>query len=423
MKGTSALSHRICSGLGLAIAACAFSACSNSCGRVNSIDHPSFTENGECVDSVAYFESSMPSAIRLYVEASGSMNGFFRSNKATAFKADVWSVFSNFRPLTDSVYVFENGQLPQKVSLDNFQSSMNQGRFVSANSTQVPDMLQTILSQLNIQLGEIAVLVSDMKYSPTEQKDMQVKVSQYDTDIRNVVHNYPVALSLIGTYSQYVDKKGDSVCDQSPYYYLIMGKAEHVTRMRNHIASMLSQFGRLTGSMDMGIVFQQPRFTISRINNALQLNGQPTLYAIGTKYSDTCSFTIRADVKDYPWGMLDGETFKKCLNVKMTQGSTCLIDTVTFEVDNTVDKMLKREATALIRVKVTDMIENADVMEWSVDVPDQAGVEAFFPFMGAATEGEVDKTYSLESFLKGVYSVKSNFGGKQPNRILLSKQK
>lgn len=420
MIDSLSLSCKVCKNLGLLLSVLAFSSCFRS-SPVNAIYHPSFTEEGELVDSMAYFESSMPSSVQLYVEASGSMNGFFRSNRVTAFKADVWSIFSNFKPLANGIYVFENGRIPRQVSLENFQTYMNQGKFLSAYSTQVPEMVESILSQLNSERGEVAVLVSDMKYSPTGQKDMQVRVSQYASDIRNTVNRYPVSLSLIAAYSQFLDKKGNSICDSSPYYFLVIGKAQYVTRMRNHIATMLSQFGHYAGSIDMGMEYQQPQFTLSKIDNALLLEKQPTLYGIDTEYNDTCSFTIQADVKDYPWGMIDGEAFKKCLKVKMAEGSTCLIDTVTFDVDNTVDKMLKRKATAMIRVKVTDMIADADVMEWSLDIPDQVGLENFLPFMGAQSEDEVNKTYSLEGFLQGCCSVKSNFCGKQPNHILLSK--
>ena len=60
------------------------SSCSNP---VNTVYDSHFTEDGYCLDSLKEnFVAEAPRALGFYVEVSGSMNGFFRSNKATRFK-------------------------------------------------------------------------------------------------------------------------------------------------------------------------------------------------------------------------------------------------------------------------------------------------------------------------------------------------
>ena len=63
---------------------------------------------------------------------------------------------------------------------------------------------------------------------------------------------------------------------------------------------------------------------------------------------------------------------------------------------------------------------DADVLEWTLELPD-LDVTNFSPYMGAQNPNDVSKTYSLESFLKGIF-----YGGVvnktlKPNYILISK--
>ena len=80
------------------LAAFITSLCFVSCSSpINTINDSHFDENGIYLDSLgATFQAIMPTSLDFYVEVSGSMNGFFRANKATAFKTDVWAIVSNF---------------------------------------------------------------------------------------------------------------------------------------------------------------------------------------------------------------------------------------------------------------------------------------------------------------------------------------
>lgn len=202
------------------------------CKPINAIYHPSFDDNGCLTDTLSqqHFVSESPAKIKFYVEASGSMNGFFRSNKATQFKHDVWSIFSDFEALLDEIYVFEQQKVqPKAMGLQEFKQRMNGGAFSSSASTEVPEMFESVINSLNSEVGEVAVLVSDMKYSPVGSRTMDVKLSQYATDVRNIVMKNPhISLSLVVATSDYLDKSGVVVCPDSPYYYLIIGKAENV---------------------------------------------------------------------------------------------------------------------------------------------------------------------------------------------------
>lgn len=139
----------------------------SSCGRdVNSIADPYFASDGAPLDTIVeLFTPEHPQSAKLYVETSGSMNGFFRANQANNFKKTVWSVFSGLAPITDgNVYTMSNGgDIDAPVTLGNFRNSMNAGAFVSNSSTHVPAMLHNIIENIDTSKNEVAILVSDMK--------------------------------------------------------------------------------------------------------------------------------------------------------------------------------------------------------------------------------------------------------------------
>ena len=203
--------------------------CSNP---VNTVNDSHFSEDGHCLDSLKeHFIAEAPKALGFYVEVSGSMNGFFRSNKATRFKKDVWSIVSNFGG--NDVRVLSNaGTVAGTYSVNDFRSRMNSGGFVSNQETLVPIMLKTILDNLNLNEEQCAVLISDMKYSPERQQDVKVLLTQYQADIRNVIGQYPgLAVSLIMAKSDYLAANGSTITEDSPYYFLILGKDKNVAYM------------------------------------------------------------------------------------------------------------------------------------------------------------------------------------------------
>ena len=74
-------------------------------------------------------------------------------------------------------------------------------------------------------------------------------------------------------------------------------------------------------------------------------------------------------------------------------------------------------------MKVSDMFDKADVIEWSFAVSEAEITGLFSSFLGAKSEQELDKTFSLESFIRGCYAGKATKWCEEPNRILLSKIK
>ena len=168
----------------LAIAAVALV---SSCGDdINTVGDPHFNADGTLADSVdtISLKPSVPTKVKFYVEVSGSMNGFFRANKTTNFKKDVWQILSYYSAIAPEITILTNdGSVGSSYPQSQFQTLMNTGAFVSSASTRVPLMLESIFDNLNTEEGEVAVLISDMKYSPVGAAAPEVLMSQYSTDI------------------------------------------------------------------------------------------------------------------------------------------------------------------------------------------------------------------------------------------------
>lgn len=397
----------------------------NSCqNTINTNFDSHFDESGYYVknDSLEVtFVPQFPNKIKFYVEVSGSMNGFFRANAPTKFKADVWQILSYYAPAADGVTILTNdGTQGSTFTIGQFQTKMNTGAFVSSASTKVPLMLQSIIQSLDTDAGEVAVLISDMKYSPVGAAAPKVLLSQYSTDISTIFGKFGKAISLIGATSEFLDRKGDPVCNTSPYYFLIIGKPEHVAEMRNGISTLLINNGSFIDNIESGFNYGAPTYSFGIPENAYQLEDEPTFVDFDTSYGDTCTIKLKVDLTNYRWAITKEELFKKAFTYKPLYGSEVKVGNVTFDIQNITDKVLKRRAIATVDLKIFNMATESEVIEWNLQLP-ELDITGFAPYLGATDENDVTKSFSIEDFIKGMF-----YGGVvnktlSSNYILISK--
>ncbi len=398
-----------------------FTSCSSD---INSNYDPHFTEDGYRIINDSTVTSAPLTQVKFFVEVSGSMNGFFRANQPTDFKKDVWQILSYFSPLAPEgvTILTNNGDEGNTYDLSKFQTMMNTGAFVSSASTKVPLMLQTIVSKLDADHGEVAVLISDMKYSPIGAAAPKVLLTQYSTDVSKIFGQYEKAISLVCATSNYLDKKGNSVCDVSPYYFLIIGNETCVAEMRDGISTLLNNNHRFVDNIESGFRYGRIKESFGIPKKCFQMDLQePTFVAYEEADTyDTCNIYLKVDLTPYRWIMTDKDYFTRAFKAKTLYGSTLVFDDVNIDVKNITDRQLKRTAVATVRLKVFNMPTDSDVIEWTMELPD-GDYTLFGPFCGAKTEEDVSKSYSIEDFLVGMF-----YGGVvnstlEPNYILVSK--
>ena len=397
-----------------------------SCGKTfNTVQDVHFDKAGISLDSTkAVFTAVPPTALGFYVEVSGSMNGFFRSNQATRFKKDVWSIASNFGG--HDVFVLSNaGTVAGTYSVDQFRTRMNQGAFVSNQETMVPTMIDSILENLDYENGECAVLISDMKYSPERQKDVKVLLTQYQSDIRNKIGKYKgIAVCLIMATSEYLSASNSVLAVDSPYYYVIFGKDENVAFMRNCIATLLDDNGDYRESIEMGFDYLSPSYSFGIPDNAYQYLSEPTFIGYDTSFKDTCTVNVKIDLTNYRWIITEEHILRENLSVKSCYGSKVEVGNISLDVTNHLNREFERKATATVEFKISDMIATeSDVIEWTLNHPDQIVSSEFTDIISCPTESDLSGSFSVDRFIGGVFNAMQNKWDTTPNRILISKIK
>lgn len=363
--------------------------------------------------------------MKFFVEVSGSMNGFFRPNKPTQFKSDLWHVLSYYSAIAPDVCILTNdGNQGVKMSQTQFQTSLNTGAFVSSNSTKVPVMLQTIISNLNVEAGEVAVLVSDLKYSPVGAAAPQVLLTQYSTDVSKIVGDFGKTVSLVCATSDFLDKNGNLVTTRSPYYYFILGNGEQVAEIRNGISALLENRGHFVDNIESGFNYGKPCYSFGIPNKCEQLEDQPTFVAYEDEdETDTCTIQLKVNLENYRWIMAVDKVFKKAFKVKALYGSVVSVGNISIETQNVTEKKLKRESTAIVDLKISNMAMDSEVLEWTLELPDTDYTMFDEFFEDAINENDPTKSYSVLDFVKGIFQGGVVNKKLEPNYILISKNK
>lgn len=384
---------------------------------MNAVYDSHFTEDGHAVpdSSKTVFNAESPQRIGFFMETSGSMNGFLRANRTTDFKRDVWSIVSNFG--NNGVRIFtDGGNNTRHISGPDFQQYMNSGAFVSPSSTKVPVMLQCILNNFSLKDGAVAVLISDMKYSPTGIAAMAVLQSQYATDIRNIVGQHKnIAFSLIGAYSDYFGKQQH--VSESPYYYLIIGEDKYLPAVRNDIITILGD--RFIEDVEVGFNYKTPSYSFGMAQNAVQIDDEPAFVGFD---ADTCKINLNLDLSDCRWCITEEDMLRSNIKVSSIYGSRVEIGNIVLNVTNQYEKKLDRKAVATVELVVSDMFTDADVIKWTLSYPDKMFTQKFTEIISAAEENDLTGSFSVNSFITGLFNAEQNHWDETPNYILVSKK-
>ena len=390
---------------------------------INAVNDSHFNEEGELVQAPEFFKIQEPQQINFYVEVSGSMNGFFRGNYPTKFKSDVYNVMSQLSALTGEVKILSNGgSIDNAMPIEEFRNIMNSGAFASTESTNMPTMLKTIINDID-SLGT-AVLISDMVYSPVGNAAPEVLLSQYSTEVAKILGSSGKAVSLIAATSEFIDKGGNISVKESPYYYLVIGDPSNVAFVNNAISSLLQLNDSYVDNIVSGFDYKQAKYSFGTCPQALQLNNQPTFYGLDDSESGACDIKLRVDLSNYRWIITEKQFFEKCFFIKPTYGSLASVKNVDIHIDNFDSKELKRNAFAEVLISVTNIPQDAEVLEWyiSTDAID-TNTSLMDRFFGAVSENDRTKSYSVDNFIKGMFQGGLiNKSSDKHNYILISKK-
>ncbi|BEG97965.1 hypothetical protein BSYN_02300 [Bacteroides sedimenti] len=404
------------------------------CGNknINPDHYTSFDNNGALKEIPSPEQSLKVNHIKCFIESSGSMSGFFQTNKSTDFKVDVWAALNEFNDKIDSVFLFKDASEPvSKMALADFRRDMNAGNFKFAGSTHIPQMLKQVIQSLG--KNDVGVFISDMKYSPMGSQ-ADVLLTQYATDIKNVLQDTPYAFSIIGLTSAYISGKG-KVIDNSPYYIILIGNDLSVCKTKQKILQSINKKNLMGELSFYRREFTVPTYTLlpnkGMTNGVTYESANNLFYTIGDiGKKSPVTFYLAADFSKLPYHLVsNGKILMQQLVVKAEKGRAAIeevTDSASFDFGNgNREPAEKVHATHFIKIRVSDVLDGTTQLTLYVNRNEPSW---YTSVCGAKSEAEYDKTSSFEQLLtgiKGAYNAdrQSKYYYDKPFVVLISEGK
>lgn len=384
-----------------------------------------FDEQGNAVADTTLSKSDSfaiigPSRVHFFMEASGSMNGFLRGGVPTHFKSDLWQIINYYSNIVSSISVLSTdngGTTSIDFKVAQFQNPLNGGGFVCGQSTNLCQMLKSVVSSLQPENGEVAVFVSDMEYDPVGAVAPSVLASVFSTDIASILSKFGYSASLVAATSDCYDRTGALQTNVRPYYYLILGKAECIAEVRNCISAILDDQEHFVDNIETGFNYGMVNYCISDFSGCVQVGNSPSLSSI----SDAgCSIELSVKLENYRWLLsTDEDIFAESFKISSMNGTKVTVDSISYHIENVVNRELKRDATAKIHLSISQMPYDCDILTWNIDVPatNTKKLQALF----TDTPNSLEQTFSIREFITGMFRASLVCRNGKDNYIHISK--
>ena len=408
-----------------------------ACGDINEYLLPPYDKDG--VIKSEYLEKmytcEAPDNISLYIESSGSMNGLFRKGLSTKFQYDISAVLTSdeMKNRIVGVNIFNNdGKSVRKYNSADFRNKMNSGDFISQSSTFIPNMVETMLKDVDSLTCDVAVFISDMKYSPVRPggKVSQTDIDQYRLDIKNIFSgrfkNADYSVGLICCESNFLAGNGREICAEFPYYFVIVGKSSKVAWVRNQIVHSLSHKNNVKGCADFNVSYGYPKYTIlpksifgGLVNNYEVAEGLFSKHCSSIlSFDDTMSpvrLVVGVNYNHLPQTFLEQlrpvdfvcSSYYRDVNIKVVEvahANNCVSQ----------DHMVNVRPNLFLTLELTGLKYYDDDVINICLAAKQQNMESFDKYYGATREGELGKTYLLEAFIDGLKDAATVQGSKTP---------
>lgn len=242
--------------------------------------------------------------VLIFLETSGSMSGYMPAGSTTtSFQRVIPNVISKLKSSfpTEFYSIKESSQKPVSLDAEQASSQIIKGQFLPwGQNTSIPEMLDTI----NNHRGEsdVTILISDLIYSPQEQKE----VGQAVTLISEQFSNSKLTTSILALTSDFNSNKTQT--PKAPYYVVIRGEQSNVDEIKRIIFQSLSVYQEQASEVDFGKNFETPYYSVIPYANGIgtwepvNCNQAAETYAVikNIESNDSLAFWIGVDLSGNP---------------------------------------------------------------------------------------------------------------------------
>ncbi|MBB2147593.1 hypothetical protein [Pedobacter gandavensis] len=228
------------------------------CNSINEGVESSFNEDVCLVNDRKVATDPKQYKVNFFMETSGSMNGFM-SKKGTEFQKDVYALVNQLDGSAQSgLTLFQipaKGKSIKPSSMNDFRDRLNVGNFDFAASTDIPEILDSILLKTNE--NQVSIFVSDLIFSPSS--GTKASLLQITSDIYKRFSGKKFSSIIYQLKSKIYNSKSVLVSNSSPYYVWVIGSEKGVKSVAGKLKSaMPSDYNEV----DFGISHDQPKYTI-----------------------------------------------------------------------------------------------------------------------------------------------------------------
>jgi hypothetical protein len=260
-------------------------------------------------------------------------------------------------------------------------------------------------------------------------------IQQYELDIKNLFESRftetDMSASLICCESEFLDKNGRVLCSEFPYYLVLVGKASNVAWVRNQIIEVLNDKNNLIGCIDFNVNYGCPKYTIlpNEVIGAIRNINELTSYLSGQHCSSVVGFYDSYQPVKVVFGVnyshlpqtLISSLQPDDFSISSYWGSNLDARIVNIDCDQNHKPSNEHSFVSpnvYLTVELTGLnIYEDDVLKIKLNSELQ-DIEWLNKYYGATHEGELEKTYLLESFIKGLELAKPFYDVQDSNMYM-----
>lgn len=385
-----------------------------------------FSQEG-CLTDTSKAVAKPVYSINVFVETSGSMNGFMPSKgqSATKFQDDMWELISKLSqkyPKEFAVFQLKaKNESPVRYEKGAFRNHLNSGRFQMQTSTDIPEMIDSILTHTGS--SQVSVLISDLIFSPEDAS--KARLDQVDTDISSRFAGKGLASAIFHFTSGYFSKS--IRVESSPYYVWVIGSEDGVKSISETIRQTFPDLNELS----YGTRYKKPDYSLlpgySAVTNAIPLrctvdNRYYTWMDYDATQGNKIEFTIAVDFSHLPSFARDSVYLKA--NLKPVAGNAEIISVGSVEpMKNKTDVQLVEnlKATHLIRVRAKNIVADDEVIILNLK---NIQPKWYTTVDAAQDDKERKKTFGLSKMISGLDNAydENEFLINEPIKVLITKK-